>query len=230
MPLESWESKCHCLYELELMIHEAEVSHNLGDVYVLHNKSWKSPALAIVGVADPIANMYSRVDTEEYSIRLFVCVSDEPCSDRGWLPKSCLPAMTLNGTYEKQIIHLMRLGSVCTSIREYEGIKGTRSIGAHLKRVIYNKKQEKVDEQPRSNKEPVVKRPSCLSFEIWNRLKATLNIFQLSSVEKLMNGKIPNNFMLLQGPPVSDKQYVKVYIYFPNYLWLKISFQRGQGE
>lgn len=159
-------------------------------------------ALALFGITDPISNLFNRLDTNEVDLRLIVCVSDKDCEGTGWFPQRLLPRTTMNGKLEVHSLDVMYISSVCTSIREYEGIKGVSSISSHLKKVIFNRSKHELQCIANiSNAEGFVRKPSMLSPSVWKALSEQLNSYQLAPIEKLMTGKVKNNFMLLQGPP-----------------------------
>lgn len=202
------------MYELRLLLDnsraaEKDIMNGIGDLYAVSSGSWRksSCCMGLVGVCDPITNMYQRYDDRDVHLKLLICVSDQ-CEETGWLSPMDLPSMAADGLLEYQQLQILCIGNVCPTIREYEGIKGSGHISSHLRRTLYGKltdlddgvvgSGESASLTDRAQNIPTIRRPQSLPEKIWDALSRELNPYQLSSIEKVMVGKTKNNMMLLQ--------------------------------
>mmetsp|Transcript_14261 Transcript_14261/g.21959 ORF Transcript_14261/g.21959 Transcript_14261/m.21959 type:complete len:796 (+) Transcript_14261:1-2388(+) len=221
--VEPNSTKSQRIYEVRLLLDngqqaEKDIQNAIGDLYAVYSNSWAKSVccMGLVGLCDPITNMYQRNDDNDAHLKLLICVSDQ-CEETGWLSPSDLPSMTADGSMEYQQLKILCIGNVCPTIREYEGIKGSGYISSHLRRTLYGKPSDFEDDivgsgessgsltQHTKQNIPAIRRPPSLPENIWASLSRDLNPYQLSSIEKVMSGKTNNNIMLLQGPPGTGK-------------------------
>ena len=219
-PLEPRSSSFQRLYELNLHYDykdknlKDEIVPYLGDLFAISSNAWSSSILGVFGVTDPVSSHDNRLDAEAFQLRLIICVSEKDCVGTGWLPYELLPKTTLSGALQRHSLDVMFISSVCTSVREYEGIKGISSVSPHIKKTLFSKLPDNLqgdDDRVKANGPSSLKKPQMLSSNIWNTLSQGLNSLQLASIEQLITGKVKNNFMLLQGPPGNSNFIYHVY-------------------
>ena len=200
-------------------------SNNVGDVFVLYCEEWTKTkcCIGIIGSNDINATFLqdqkicSSRDDNGNTFSLWVCCVSKDNENTGWLAKEDMPPIYPDGNPKQQVMHLMYLGSVITTLREYEGLKGLSSIKPHLQRAIFC--QQKTVPEPSAEMISISSnntylhdcnamvaaatpaspsRPPSLSQDCWNQICTKLNPYQATAIETVMCGKAKENVFLLQ--------------------------------
>ena len=185
---------------------------NLGELFVLSSCSWKKSGSCIGLIASNEMNSTFLQDqklVEENNssqFKVWLCVSSNTYENTGWLAESDLPPKMPNGVIKPQTMHAMNVGTVTTSMREYESLISIDYLKSHLKELIFGDKLPTKTTQDTIKKELIsdtsqLKKPSSIQTNIWDHLSSSLNYYQMSAIEKLLSGKMKDNVMLIQGPP-----------------------------
>lgn len=202
------------------------IPSNLGDVFAIHCETWTKTkcCIGIVGSHDVHSTFLQDqkiVQEEEKSEDLFnlwLCSVSKDNERTGWLSNVDMPIVNPDGSVQRQVMHILFLGSVITTLREFDGLKGLSAINRHLQRAIFcanlkppppramataqiaitnnSRASTSDDNVPLDPHAP--SRPSSLSQSFWNRICAKLNQYQAAAIEKFMSGKIKENVFLLQ--------------------------------
>jgi len=147
-----------------------------------------------------------------------VCVADashKNVGETGWLAEKDLPVKNPDGSLPPLKVYAMNVSTSTEMMRQYEGLKSLAHIKRHLQRAIFHNPQDNHYSNGRlpggegpttpSAPPPEIKPPSVVPQGVWKHLTETMNWAQLSTVEKLMSGKMRENVALLQGPPGTGK-------------------------
>ena len=92
-------------------------------------------------------------------------------------------------------------------MRQYEALQSLRCLNPHLQKAVfsYSAKGTSTASSDGMVEEIIdksqIKKPSSVDADTWRHLYDSSNPFQLSSIEKIMSGKIKENVALIQGPP-----------------------------
>ena len=185
---------------------------NLGELFVLSSYSWKKSGSCIGLIGSNEMNStflqdQKLVEENNFSqFKVWLCVSSNNYENTGWLAESDLPPKMPNGVIKPQTMYAMNIGTVTTSMREYESLISIDHLKNHLKELIFGDKLPTKTTQDTIKNEhlsetPQLKKPSSIQPNIWDHLSSSLNYYQMSAIEKLLSGKIKDNVMLIQGPP-----------------------------
>ena len=94
-------------------------------------------------------------------------------------------------------------------MRQYEALQSLKRLDPHLQKAVFSNSakgtstaspdgigmvEETIDKSQ-------IKKPSSVDTDTWRHLYDSSNPFQLSSIQKIMSGKIKENVALIQGPP-----------------------------
>lgn len=98
---------------------------------------------------------------------------------------------------------VMNIGTCTDMMRQYEGLKSLATVRSNLKKIIFTSETDsqhcKEGEIIDSLQSEKLSKPTSICSTIWDQLKKSTNPFQLSAIERIMSGKMPENIALLQG-------------------------------
>jgi len=204
------------------------IPSNLGDVFAIHCESWTNTkcCIGIVGSHDIHSTFLQDqkiAQEEEKSEELFtlwLCSVSKDNEQTGWLSNADMPIVNPDGSVQRQVMHLLYLGSVITTLREFDGLKGLSAINRHLQRAIFcinlkpppppkamavaqtamttNGRTSTTSEDNSPLDPPAPSRPLSLSQHCWNKICHKLNQYQAAAIETFMSGKAKENVFLLQ--------------------------------
>jgi len=218
------QSSQHRLYQFSFLSDKSNASFppmNAGELYALHSPSWKHSnkcCLAFVGSGDS-TNLYLLdqrfKDRNDYDmLNLNLCVYGSTGVDTtGWLPECDLPQKNLDGSIRStcSTIYALNIGTITDTMRQYEALQSLRCLNRHLQKTVFSNSakststassdgmvEETIDKSQ-------IKKPSSVDADVWQHIGNSSNPYQLSSIEKIMSGKIKENVALIQGPPGCGK-------------------------
>lgn len=199
------------------------IPSNLGDVFAIFCEEWTNTkcCIGIVGSHDINSTFLQDqkiVEEEEKNEKLFtlwLCCVSKDNEQTGWLANADMPTVHPDGSVQRQIMHILYLGSVITTLREFDGLKGLSSIKHHLQRAIFCVGLKHPPLKPMTQAQIATtgsysniggiaalgstpSRPSSLSQDCWNKICAKLNPYQAGAIETFMSGKAKENVFLLQ--------------------------------
>jgi hypothetical protein len=205
----------------------SSIPSNLGDVFAVHCQSWTNTkcCIGIVGSHDIHSTFLQDqkiAQEEEKSEDLFtlwLCSVSKDNEQTGWLSNADMPIVNPDGSVHRQVMHVLYLGSVITTLREFDGLKGLSAINRHLQRAIFcinlkppppkamaaaqtamitnsSRSSTSDDNSPLDPTAP--SRPPSLSQHFWNKICHKLNQYQAAAIETFMSGTARENVFLLQ--------------------------------
>lgn len=149
---------------------------------------------------------------------IYLCSVSKDNEQTGWLSNVDMPIVNPDGSVRRQVMHILFLGSVITTLREFDGLEGLSAINCHLQRAIFCANLKPLPPRGMATAQPAStnngrtstsddnvlldphtpSRPSSLSQSFWNRICAKLNQYQAAAIETFMSGKTKENVFLLQ--------------------------------
>jgi len=185
---------------------------NLGEMFVIHSPSWKqsSCCLGYIGSNDINSTFLTDQKTDDEDsfdlCKLWISVSNTVIENSGWLSESDLPSRKGDGTFLQQEMFAVNIGTCTDMMRQYEALKSLECIKPNIKNAIFCLNRT---ERPSSSTIPETltqpSKPSSVIADVWNKISAKTNIYQLHAIETIMLGKAKDNISLLQGPPGTGK-------------------------
>ena len=97
-------------------------------------------------------------------------------------------------------IHLLDM------MRQYEALKSLECVKPYIKNAVFcSNKAERSSSPAIPETLPQPTRPSSVISDVWDKISAQTNPYQLYAIESIMLGKSKENITLLQGPPGTGK-------------------------
>ena len=115
------------------------------------------------------------------------------------------PPKNPDGSFVSQTMYALNIGTCTDMMRQYEGLKSLACVRSHLRRAVYSMDKDSDATKPGGGEiidtlpSEQLTKPSSVVSSVWDHLKNTTNPFQLSSIEKIMSGKVKENIALMQG-------------------------------
>ena len=194
------------LYEYTLESVDSDIpACGYGSLFVVHCKTWEdsSTCLAVVYSKNGFDSLGNMSDNHSY-IRLYICAKNGACGQNtGYLPTTSLPKMYRDKSVERQLFHMLNVGSIISHVREFEAIKSLKYVKYHIQSSVFcSKADEPIVKQyeditRKSMSKP--KKPQSLPPNLWEHLESKLNVDQLCFIDKAMRDyRGFNNVLLLQ--------------------------------